>query len=226
MAEPLTLLSAAFTSALTDRLRSLGSWLLENIVSLALLTLLGGLVLENGSGSTRELVLAPAAAAYRVLHVLGVDDTSVLTGVVQWLQRPEFAPVAVAAAVVAGVLVFLPARYTDEAAWALVVPASVAVGRWGLWLAVGSVVATTTLLAVVSWVAPRGERHDDPRRWFGTEWCLEVGLRGVFRWALTPFTIVLRLLRRLIESVTYERTPPALADGARVVRPQDVVSRG
>ena len=44
MAEPLTLLGAAFTGALTGRLRSLSSWLVANTVSVALLALLGTII--------------------------------------------------------------------------------------------------------------------------------------------------------------------------------------
>ncbi|MET3453268.1 hypothetical protein [Curtobacterium sp. 1544] len=225
MAEPLTLLGAAFTGALTGRLRSLSSWLVANTVSVALLALLGGVILENTSGRSDELVLAPATAAHRVLHVLGVTDTSALDAVDRWLQRPEFAPVALAAAVVAGVLVFLPARYTDEVAWALVVPASVAVGRTGLGLAVGSLIATTAVLAAVSSAVPRPDAHAPGRRWLGPTWCLEVGLRGAFSFAMTPFTVVIRLVLRLVDSVTFERESAPLADGARTIRPGDAVSR-
>lgn len=218
MADLLGITVTTIATAVTGRAKTAVEWVFRNATSALLLTLLAGVVLEVVAKGSDGFTLDPAVAAARVLDVLGVHDVTPVDQAIAWLGRPELGPVAVAASVLAGVLVFLPARYAAEAAWWLLVPAAVTIGADALWAAVWAFVVVTAGSALVAWRGRRAEGRWDGRERFGPSQALVLALRGVVTWALTPFGLVLRLFGMLDAAMTYEsRRRPAT--GARVVRP-------
>lgn len=200
--DPLASVGAAFLAALTGRAKTLMDWLVQNLVSLTILTLFFGMLLE--SLPKGKLQLNPVDAAYRVADVFGFENTQWLDTLVSWLERPPLEPVAIFASLLAGLMIFWSAKYSDEAAWILLIASIVALGSRALLLLVWGFGGVTALLCVAAWVNTHFETTTGTRRWMEASYVLERALVGLVSWILTPFTLLFRVLNGVIDLVTYE----------------------
>ena len=205
MVDLLAAAGAAFVAVFTERAKTVIEWLVHNLVSLALLVLLFGAMLESVERGGKVLILNPVAAAYRMAEVFGITNTSWLDAIVAWLERTELQPVAVTAAIIAGVVVFWDARYATESAWLLLIPVSVSLGATALWFALSGLAATVLVFMVIAGISLGRDSRVGERVRFGPTFVVESALRGLFSWALTPFVLVFRLLNGLDETVTYRQ---------------------
>ncbi|MFV0433026.1 MAG: hypothetical protein ACK5LO_03455 [Leucobacter sp.] len=210
--EPASALAAPFLEIAGKRISSVAAWVARNFIPVVVLCLLFGSILE--SISREEISLDPVAAADRVVGIFGISDLTWLENGVSWLRRPEMEPLTVVAAILAGVLVYWPARYSDELAWALLIVTSVAIGENAFRLVLLGFSSVVVLLFLAAVVNRNQDSSLGKRLWFNPSFVLVPAVGGFAGWVITPFVPLLHAFHGISNTMTYEPREPMPPTGA------------
>lgn len=216
--DPFTAAYTALMTVLSQRSKSPLHRTIESAMSVLILTVFLGMILETLSRN--EVTFEPVSAVYQIATVLGLSDTEWIDATIRWLERPALSPLAVVASLLSGILVFWAARYSGETAWLLLLAFSVTLGSQAFLLAGYALAATTFVLGLVGWIMIRFELDDLGIGWLGPGFVINQSVRGLFVWSIVPFTLVFRLINGVIGTVTYKHRELGVASGA-VSLPRD-----
>ncbi|WP_449282444.1 hypothetical protein [Leucobacter sp.] len=204
---------AAFTSAFTERAKSLADWLVRNVVSIIILALLFGMLVETASHN--ELRVGLADAAYRLAFIFGENDPQWLHAFITWFSRPALEPLAFVGALLSGLLVFWwSAKYAHEASWLLLLLSSLSLGSEVIKISFYGFIGVTAVLWTAALIFIRQSPYGEGRFWLSPTYVVENAIRGIVLWGLTPLTLIFRLVNGLIDTVTSEKRERPAAKGA------------